>query len=259
MKIATITTFNNNILKSYAYKFINSYNWQFPLYVYSEDTLDNKAGIDKVYSTFDKIPQCKEFIERNKKRPIPRNAWGLLRGGRPTSHDSISFSYKVYSYTDWILNESNGYDGVICIDADSVFYKKCNSDWIREHIHRDNSMMTYLGRGKQIIGDSLYSECGYLYFNLKHPKTKEYAQAMQDMYNKDTLFNLKEWHDSYIWDNVRIKFEKEFKINNHNIGDNGGGHVQARSVVGQLYDRCKGNRKKTGFSQENTLYDGLHR
>jgi len=65
------------------------------------------------------------------------------------------------------------------------------------------------------------------------------------------LYNEQEWHDSWIWDVVRIKFEKLLKTLNHNIGDNQKGHVQCRSVLGQIYDHTKGpRRKKAGRSGE---------
>ena len=105
--------------------------------------------------------------------------------------------------------------------------------------------MCYLGRGKH------YSECGFLYFNLKHKDTKEYAKCMQDMYTTDQLYNLKEQHDSYIWDYIRERFENERGTLNNNIGDGKPGHVQARSVLGTIYDHTKGpERKVLGKSPE---------
>ena len=115
-------------------------------------------------------------------------------------------------------------------------------DWIKKHIHRDDCMMTYLGRPN-------YSECGFLYFNLNHPNTKEYAVEMQHMYNLDLIYKEEEQHDSYIWDVVRKRFEDR-GVKNHNIGDNDTGHVQARSVLGPIYDHTKGNRKLKGKSPE---------
>jgi hypothetical protein len=56
---------------------------------------------------------------------------------------------------------------------------------------------------------------------------------------KIIIYNLKEQHDSFIWDYARMKFEKERGTKNHNIGDNKTGHVQARSVLGPIYDHTK--------------------
>ena len=40
------------------------------------------------------------------------------------------------------------------------------------------------------------------------------------------------------------------KVQNNNIGDKDGGHVQARSILGTVYDHTKGKRKLTGKSPE---------
>ena len=231
MEIAVVTTLNNKLYKQYGYKFFETYNWPFYLAVYSE----NMNGIPNtnhiVRSIFDEVPNCEEFVNRNKKRPVNPNPDGFLQ-------DAVRFCYKVYAYTDMILNNEDN-DGLICIDADSVFYKPIDIDWIKKHIHRDDCMMTYLGRGKH------YSECGFLYFNLKHPKVKKYAKDMQQMYDTDEVYNLIECNYSYVWDFVRKKYESPLiQVKNHNIGDGKPGHVQARSILGSVYDHIKGPKRK---------------
>jgi|TARA_B100000212_G_scaffold166926_1_gene125525 hypothetical protein len=231
MNIAVVTTLNKKLYKQYGYKFFETYNWPFHLSVYSEDMLDIPHQNIIVKSTFDEIPQCEEFVNRNKHRPVsddPRT--GFLK-------DGVRFCYKVYSYTNEIITNED-FDGLICIDADSVFYKMIDTDFVKKHIHNDNSMMTYLGRGEK-----QYSECGFLYFNMRHPEVVNYAIEMQHMYNDDTIYNLKEQHDSYVWDYVRKKYEQKGVINK-NIGDGKGGHVQARSILGPVYDHIKGPKRK---------------
>ena len=228
MNILTVTSYNKSLEKAYAYRFKETYNWPFKLKVYNED-------IDM----YDKIPNCHAFVERNKKKHKYTSYEEKTNDYRT---DGVRFCYKVYAYTDAILQASNAYNGIICIDADSVFYKPIDGDWIRKHIHRDDCMMTHLGRPS-------YSECGFLYFNMSHPETKNYARAMKEMYDKDLIYKEKEQHDSYIWDVVRKRFEAK-GVKNHNIGDDKEGHVQARSVLGPIYDHTKGNRKLSGKSPE---------
>ena len=225
MKIQTITSWNNKLHKEYAHRFEKTYNWPFDLLVYNEDV-----------DMFDKIPDLKKFIERNKDREV-----------ESFKKDGVRFSYKVYAYTHAIENASSDVDGLICIDADSVFYKSIDVDWIKKHIHKDDCMMSYLGRG------SNYSECGFLYFNMKHNQTRNYARYMKKMYDFNEIYSLSEYHDSYVWDYVRKVFESELKVKNNNIGDNKGGHVQARSILGTVYDHTKGKRKLVGKSPEIKL------
>jgi hypothetical protein len=231
MKIGVVTTLNKKLYKEYGHKFFETYNWPFDLIVYSEDMMDipNMKGL-VVRSSYEEIPELKEFVERNKDRPVADTPQGYL-------HDAVRFSYKVYAYCNEIIT-SEDYDGLICIDADSIFNKRIDEDWIEKHIHRQESFMTYLGRG------DLYSECGFLYFNLKHENCWEYAVKMKEIYNSDTVYKLKESHDSYVWDYVRKQVEEIHGCKNYSIGDGKPGHVQARSILGPVYDHIKGPKRK---------------
>ena len=228
MKILAVTTYNNKLYKEYAHRFENTYNWDFPYTVYNEDD-----------GMLEAIPDCNAFVERNKHRfegkDFVKDYW----------QDGVRFCYKVYAYTHAIMQYQD-LDGIIGIDADSVFYKKIDADWIKKPIHRDNCMMTYLGRPN-------YSECGFLYFNMKHPDILPYANRMKSLYDTDGIYNLKEQHDSFIWDYVRKEFEKR-GTKNFDIGDGLKGHVQARSILGTVYDHTKGPRRKAaGKSAEFKL------
>ena len=228
MKLLSVTTYNNKLYKEYAHRFESTYNWDFPYTVYNEDE-----------GMMDTIPDCKAFVERNKNRfdnkDFIKDYW----------QDGVRFCYKVYAYTHAIMNYQD-LDGIIGIDAESVYYKKIDEDWRKKHIHRDNCMMTYLGRPN-------YSECGFLYFNMKHPDILPYANRMKSLYDTDGIYNLKEQHDSFIWDYVRKEFENR-GTKNYNIGDGKMGHVQARSILGTVYDHTKGPRRKAaGKSAEFKL------
>ncbi len=226
MKILVVTSYNNKLYKEYAHRFKKTYNWKFDLKVYNEDE-----------DMFDLIPECKAFVDRNKSKFIPDTPEGFYI-------DGVRFCYKVYAYTHAILNEKD-YDYIIGIDADSVFYKEMTEQFVRTRLYSPDKMMTYLGRGEQ------YSECGFLGFNMQHPETINYATEMRRMYDSDEIYNLDEQHDSYVWDHIRLRFEGKRRVKNLNIGDNKGGHVQARSVLGNFYDHTKGKeRKLKGRSKE---------
>jgi len=227
MKLLTITTWNNKLYREYAHKFEATYNWEWPYTVYNED--------DGMYES---IPDLKKFVDRNKDRPLGNKGFLL---------DGVRFSYKVYAYCHAIKQYSN-YDFIMGVDADSIFYNPMTVDVVKQELYREDCMMTYLGRGNQ------YSECGFLGFNMKHPEIQNYADEMLRMYNTDEIYTLKEHHDSYVWDHVRITFEGKRRVKNLNIGDHKNAHVQARSVLGKYYDHTKGpTRKSVGYSGENQM------
>jgi hypothetical protein len=238
MNIGVVTTYNRKLYDEYAKRFLETYNWPFDLKIYVEE--DDFWHPKFTYKNiFKEVSDCKEFVNRNKHRMKQSD---YKEKSTAYVKDGVRFCYKVYAYTDFVMNNED-YDGIICIDADSVFYKPIDVNWIKEHIHRDDCMMTYLGRPN-------YSECGFLYFNMKHKETKHYAKIMKDMYDTDHIYDLKEQHDSFIWDYVRLRFENDKGVINHNIGDDKVGHVQARSILGEIYDHTKGSRKLKGRSPE---------
>ena len=78
------------------------------------------------------------------------------------------------------------------------------------------------------------------------------------MYSGGKLFNEKEWHDSYIFDQVRKKIEKKYNVINFNISQLGlvdidiqnDEHVFVTSILGEFMDHKKGNRKEVKWSPE---------
>jgi len=81
MKLKVVTSYNNHLYDEYAYRFRETYNWPFKLIVYNEDK-----------DLFDKIPDCKAFVERNKERKV-KDFWV----------DGVRFCYKVYAYTHALI------------------------------------------------------------------------------------------------------------------------------------------------------------
>jgi len=228
-KVLVITSFNEGLYKEYAHRFTQSYNLPFDLKIYAED----QFSIDENYAVLELDKSLHDFVERNQHKTFED-----YRG------DAVRFSYKVYAVTQAALAFSNSYDILVWIDADSVFYKSFDLDFIQAHLYQSHTMMTYLGRG------DFYSECGFLLWNLKHPDAHDYFQEMKRMYDQDLVFLEKEQHDSYIWDVVRKKFEQVRGTKNLDIGDQQEGHVQARSILGGYYDHTKGARKQSGKSPE---------
>ena len=143
MKIQVVTTLNKKLYNSYAKRFFETYNWPFDLTVYSEDMLDIPNYDTIVRSIYDEVPSCEEFVQRNKNRIALTD---FKKKGLEFLKDGVRFCYKVYSYTDQLINNED-YDGVIGIDIDSIFYKPIDAEWVKKHLHRDDCMMSYLGRG----------------------------------------------------------------------------------------------------------------
>ena len=87
-----------------------------------------------------------------------------------------------------------------------------------------------------------------LIFNTKHKFHKEFWENISDMYDNGKLFNEKEWHDSYIFDVVRLNLSKK-GLKNFDISKLGLKqttdilNVFDNSVLGKHMIHFKGNRK----------------
>lgn len=208
-EVLCITTFNKKLYEKYSFGFMKSFKLPFDLVIYSEGNLTFlKKKFNFKFDIIDsnlKIPELNEFIDKNKER----NVEDVKTGG--FKKDGIRFCYKVFCVTHCGINISDKYKYLIWLDADIVFKKKFNLEYINNELFEKDSMMAYLGRNNN------YSECGFLIFNLKHKNIKDYFIEMKRMYTSGDIYKEKEWHDSYIWDIVRIRFEKKYNIKNFNI------------------------------------------
>jgi hypothetical protein len=121
-----------------------------------------------------------------------------------------------------------------------------------------DSELCYLGRkGK-------YSECGLYSMNLRSPSIQLFLKEFQRMYDEAEtgIFQLEEWHDSFVFDAVRKKFPKmkqlDWAAHLHDLRPRNGmstgeGHPLINSEWGAWLDHLKGGRKKLGRSSREDL------
>jgi hypothetical protein len=135
---------------------------------------------------------------------------------------------------------------MIWLDADTHTHSTVPIDWLTT-VCPDSAMISYLGRGEKY-----HSECGWVAYNLDHPATRNFIKDFVDMYNTDRIFEEREWHDSYIWDVVRRKYQdlNQFYNLNPSWNDKGlAGHPFINSQLGLYMDHAKGDRKNYGHSK----------
>jgi len=195
VKILVLTTWNNKIKELYAYKFLKTYSWPFDLKIYNED--------DGMY---EQIPDLLKFIKKFKHLNISSSI------NQDISKDALRFCFKVFAYTNEIINNHKKYDAIIFIDADTEFLNRVDINWVKKNIYKYDNMLTYLGR-------SFFTETGFILFNCKHPNLINFAIELQSFYTEGEIFKEKYFHDCWAFDKIREKYEKKFKTKNYNIGD----------------------------------------
>lgn len=267
MKIAVVTTFHEQGMKEYGQRMIDTFcrNWpeEVSLYVYPEKCIPSVENTTRVTLTdLDSVEPLANF--KRKWKDVPKANGDVSAdpvrsrrkdAGKGFKWHAIRFAHKVYSIFDCARKIDA--DFLLWMDADTV----CHSKITIEDLHRlipSSSELCYLGRkGK-------YSECGLYSMNLRSKSVQDFLKEFQRMYDdaENGIFTLAEWHDSYVFDAVRVKFPKMSQLDwAANLNDlrpktgmsQGEGHPLINSEWGAWLDHLKGDRKKIGKSKKEDL------
>jgi len=257
MKYTVVTTFHADGYKQYGQRMIQTFlqNWpsDVQLYVYAENcTVEESASNLHVFNLADASPPLVAF--KNKWAGVPKANGdvsddpvrrGRKDAGKGFKWDAVRFAHKVYSIfaaaktcnTDWLL----------WMDADTV----CHSPITIERLDQfcpAGIELCFLGRRRK------YTECGLYAMNLQSQKIQRWLWDFQRLYDEaeNGIFNLMEWHDSFVFDAVR---------KNHQLNEldwargiiEGEGHPLINCEWGAYLDHLKGARKDLGRSKHIDL------
>jgi hypothetical protein len=99
--------------------------------------------------------------------------------------------------------------------------------------------------------------------NLRSDRTQDFLQEFQRMYDQaeSGIFELAEWHDSFVFDAVRERMPLRSLDWSGDLGDlrssanvsRGEGHPLINSEWGRWLDHLKGDRKQQGRSRAKDL------
>ena len=231
-----VTSFNKKLFDEYAWKFIDSYienEIEIPLHIYVEDgEYPSYKGHDITFhNIFEEEPECRAFVHRNRHR-------------QPTSYlqDGVRFCYKVFAQCQ--ASKLGG--EMLWIDADSVFLNKIDEEWVSHVL--DYNFVAFFDR------PGMYTECGFMAYDLTKPCSNTFFDKFKNMYVSDSIYNLKECHDSYIFDQVRAMCKEEEGYSERYLGQytkHKKLHVMALDPFMSKYiDHRKGNRKSMKKSPE---------
>jgi hypothetical protein len=258
MKIAVVTTFNEEGLKKYGQRMIDTFIQCWPkeitLHLYPENC--NPRVSDHSRITLKRLEEVPELIAfKNRWKDVPKANGDVTDdpvrskrkdAGKGFKWHAIRFAHKVYAIFD--CARQTDADILFWMDADTV----CHSSITKETIEQfcpPSIDLGYLGR------EGKYSECGLYSMNLKSDQTRMFLYEFQKMYDKAEagIFQLEEWHDSFVFDAVRKKFPL-LRQRNWSAGIiKGEGHPLINSEWGAYLDHLKGDRKNLGRSKDNDL------
>jgi hypothetical protein len=256
MKYTVITTFNSQGLKQYGQRMIDTFEKHWPAEVDLIACAEHchpvitKQNV-KVYDLLQLSTPLNTFIERHRNNPQAHGLAGPPEVFDPKKSfrwDAVRFAYKIYSIALVSNYTSNGW--LIWLDADTFTHSNITIADL-ERLCPASAMISYLGRGERY-----HSECGWVAYNLDHPETRKFIMELKDMYNQDKIFDLPEWHDSYVWDVIRRKYQSKNQFYNLSPAlqkPGRAGHPFINSELGRFMDHLKGTRKTQGHSHLKDL------
>lgn len=267
MSISVITTFHKAGYEQYGKRMIETFlkNWpsDIKLYVYAEDcevteTADNLIVKDlhkespelvAFKAKWKNVPKANGDVSNDPIRSKRRDS------GKGFKWHAIRFAHKVYSI--FACAKECNTDYLMWMDADTICHSPISHKAFKTLLPVD-AELSYLGRrGK-------YSECGLYAMKLQSNNIQKFLKEFQRVYDEaeNGIFTMAEWHDSYVFDEVRRKFP-EMKQHNwaSNLGDlrprpgmsTGEGHPLINCDWGAYLDHLKGDRKRLGKSKRDDL------
>ena len=222
--------------------FIDKWPGHINLRIYTEDNLKlPEHPRYKIYDLYKEEPELRKFVNRHKDRPDQQNSLELHLG-------AVRFSYKTFSVINACLSKAA--DHIIWLDADTLTHADVTMDFLESLVDKDK-YLTYLGR------ENNYSECGFVIYNTNHSVNDAFMGRWKMEYTHDGVFKYAQWHDSFVFDEIRRMFERDHKIENINLTPWGKNydHVFINSILGEYMDHMKGDRKNIGKSKRSDIFN----
>jgi len=267
MKIAVVTTFHEQGLKDYGQRMIDTFceNWpkEVILHIYPEKCnprisdhkhvtltdLESVAALTNFKNRWENDPKANGDVSADPVRSKRKDA------GKGFKWHAVRFAHKVYTIFD--CAKKTDADFLVWMDADTICHSPIAINDLYRLIPSDVDLCFLGRRGK-------YSECGLYAMNLKSPMIKSFLEEFQRMYDEaeQGIFQLAEWHDSFVFDAVRLKFPKMKQLDwAASLNDlrsrpgmsHGEGHPLINSEWGAWLDHLKGSRKSLGRSKREDL------
>lgn len=267
MTISVVTTFHKAGYDLYGRRMIETFlkNWpsEVKLYVYAEDCEVTETAPNLIVKDLHQAsPELVAFKEQWKNVPKANGDVSAdpVRSRRKDSGKgfkwhAVRFAHKVYSI--FSCAKECGTNTLMWMDADTICHSPITMENL-EHMIPKNKELCYLGRkGK-------YSECGLYAMNLKCSLVQDFLKEFQRVYDEaeNGIFQMDEWHDSFVFDRVRERFPKMHQYNwaeqlsdlrPHPRMSAGEGHPLINCEWGAWLDHLKGGRKQLGKSKRDDL------
>lgn len=113
-------------------------------------------------------------------------------------HTCVRFSHKVQAQIAHARRTTA--DVMIWLDSDVIQTHSFTPEDLEPVLPQGDELCTFLSRAPV-----KYSETGWIAYNTRHPRFKEFMRRLEDMYLSHEIWSLAQWHDAYVWDHCRVR------------------------------------------------------
>lgn len=155
------------------------------------------------------------------------------REGRTFEQTCVRFSHKVQAQI-WHSRLTQA-DYMIWLDADVAQLRTISQEELAAVMPGPADLCTFLDR--QPVK---YAETGWIAYNMRHPRIKEFFRRLEDVYLTQEIWSLAQWHDAFVWDHVRQRGRYPARNLLHNARSS---EPFDHSDLGGVWRHYKGQRK----------------
>lgn len=158
-------------------------------------------------------------------------------------YNAVRFSFKIFAL-QLVRSRLNKGASFAWLDADMRCLRDFGVVDLDPFMPDEDQIMSYLGRTK-FPPTGPYSECGFLGFNGGNEETGRFLDRMEQIYLSGEIFSMQQWHDSWLWDEVRKEFEAAgFRFKNLSGDAADLEHPFINTGLGKYFDHLKGPKRK---------------
>jgi hypothetical protein len=140
------------------------------------------------------------FCKKNAHRDDPLD-WNMM---------PVKFGHKVFAITSDRLPKTGWR---VWLDADVITTEPVTQPWLDKVLPKGKALSCLLRRGIMRPGQPLYTECGFVGYNLDDPRTMKLLAELRDVFVSEKVFTFGQHnqHDSYAfdWCRKRQNFRKD--------------------------------------------------
>lgn len=231
-----ITTCSAAGWEKYGRRMVQSWieHWPVPLTVWTEGFACDVTGVD--VDQLERIGWLTAFKEQHRDC-MPAGPYNYR-------FDAVRFAHKSAAVIESALSFSEDY--LIWVDADTVTHSPVPASFVQELLPRRWEYIAWLDR----VGN--YPECGFYVLDMRHEKHRELMQRWRAWHTSGELFKLREWHDSYVLQQLIL----QAGVRTRSLSGVRGvrtSHPFINGPLGAYMDHLKGPRKDIGKSRRQDL------